>query len=99
MTFDKTALKKYWTLNEAAQRTPRLSAATYETLATIAYRQPVGRAEIEEIRGVSAGGVLRASARMELAPEDGASAGAPPPARAGAPAGALPQTPQGNESP
>ncbi|MDX2206217.1 MAG: SMC-Scp complex subunit ScpB [Gemmatimonadales bacterium] len=43
----------------AAQRTPRLSAATYETLATIAYRQPVGRAEIEEIRGVSAGGVLR----------------------------------------
>ena len=43
----------------AAQRTPRLSAATYETLATIAYRQPVGRAEIEEIRGVNAGGVLR----------------------------------------
>lgn len=43
----------------AAQRTPRLSAATYETLATIAYRQPVGRAEIEEIRGVGAGGVLR----------------------------------------
>jgi segregation and condensation protein B len=28
-------------------------------LAVIAYRQPVGRAEIEEIRGVSAGGVLR----------------------------------------
>ena len=44
---------------QAAQRTPRLSPATYETLATIAYRQPVGRAEIEEIRGVSAGGVLR----------------------------------------
>ncbi|HEU5050658.1 MAG TPA: SMC-Scp complex subunit ScpB, partial [Gemmatimonadales bacterium] len=40
-------------------RTPRLSAATLETLAVIAYRQPVGRAEIEEIRGVSAGGVLR----------------------------------------
>jgi segregation and condensation protein B len=28
-------------------------------MAVIAYRQPVGRAEIEEIRGVSAGGVLR----------------------------------------
>ena len=40
-------------------RTPRLTAATLETLAVIAYRQPVGRAEIEEIRGVSAGGVLR----------------------------------------
>jgi len=37
----------------------RLSAAMLETLATIAYRQPVGRAEIEEIRGVSAAGVLR----------------------------------------
>jgi segregation and condensation protein B len=37
----------------------RLTAAALETLAVIAYRQPVGRAEIEEIRGVSAGGVLR----------------------------------------
>jgi segregation and condensation protein B len=41
-------------------RAPRLSAATLETLAIISYRQPVGRAEIEEIRGVSAGGLLRA---------------------------------------
>jgi segregation and condensation protein B len=40
-------------------RTPRLTSAAMETLAVIAYRQPVGRAEIEEIRGVSAGGVLR----------------------------------------
>ncbi len=44
---------------QAMQRQPRLSAATLETLAAIAYRQPVGRAEIEEIRGVNAGGVLR----------------------------------------
>lgn len=44
---------------QAMQRQPRLSAATLETLATIAYRQPVGRAEIEEIRGVNSGGVLR----------------------------------------
>jgi segregation and condensation protein B len=42
-----------------AVRTPRLTTAALETLAVIAYRQPVGRAEIEEIRGVSAGGVLR----------------------------------------
>lgn len=40
-------------------RASRLSAAMLETLAVIAYRQPVGRAEIEEIRGVSASGVLR----------------------------------------
>jgi segregation and condensation protein B len=42
-----------------AIRAPRLTAAALETLAVIAYRQPVGRLEIEEIRGVSAGGVLR----------------------------------------
>jgi len=42
-----------------AARTSRLSPAMLETLAVIAYRQPVGRAEIEEIRGVSASGVLR----------------------------------------
>lgn len=40
-------------------RMPKLTAATLETLAVIAYRQPVGRLEIEEIRGVSAAGVLR----------------------------------------
>ena len=37
----------------------RLSPAALETLAIIAYRQPVGRAEVEEIRGVGAGGVLK----------------------------------------
>lgn len=35
------------------ERPPRYSRATLETLAIIAYRQPVTRAEIEEIRGVS----------------------------------------------
>ena len=44
---------------QIAVRTPRVTTAGMETLAVIAYRQPVGRAEIEEIRGVSAGGVLR----------------------------------------
>jgi len=37
----------------------KLSGAALEVLAVIAYRQPVGRAEVEEIRGVSSGGVLR----------------------------------------
>lgn len=35
------------------ERTPRPSRALLETLALIAYRQPVTRAEIEEIRGVA----------------------------------------------
>ena len=40
-------------------RPSRLSPATLETLAIIAYKQPVTRAEIEDIRGVDAGGILR----------------------------------------
>ena len=44
---------------QLAQRPQRLSAASLETLAVIAYRQPISRAEIEEIRGVSVGGVLK----------------------------------------
>ena len=35
------------------ERPPRYSRALLETLAIIAYRQPITRAEIEEIRGVS----------------------------------------------
>jgi segregation and condensation protein B len=40
-------------------RPERISAAALETLAIIAYRQPVSKAEIEAIRGVQAGPVLR----------------------------------------
>jgi segregation and condensation protein B len=45
---------------------PRLSLPALETLAIIAYRQPVGRAEVEEIRGVGAGGVLKTLLEREL---------------------------------
>lgn len=45
---------------QLAVRPHRLSAASLETLAIIAYRQPIGRAEIEEIRGVNVGSVLKA---------------------------------------
>jgi segregation and condensation protein B len=38
----------------------KLSAAALETLAIVAYRQPVLRADIERIRGVASGEVLRA---------------------------------------
>lgn len=44
---------------QLAARPSRLSAAALESLAIIAYRQPIGRAEIEEIRGVVVGGVLK----------------------------------------
>jgi len=38
---------------------PKLSAAAMETLAIVAYRQPVLRSEIEHIRGVNSGNSLR----------------------------------------
>ena len=40
------------------EREARLSGAALETLALIAYRQPVTRAEIESLRGVDCAGVL-----------------------------------------
>ena len=39
--------------------TTRLSTAALETLAVIAYRQPLTRGEIEAVRGVNCDGVLR----------------------------------------
>jgi segregation and condensation protein B len=44
---------------QLAARPQRLSAAALETLAIIAYRQPISRALIEEIRGVQVGSVLK----------------------------------------
>jgi segregation and condensation protein B len=40
-------------------RPPRLSQPALETLAIIAYRQPVTRAEIEQVRGVTVDGVMQ----------------------------------------
>ena len=40
-------------------RPPRLSLPALETLAIMAYRQPLTRAEIEQIRGVSVDGVMQ----------------------------------------
>jgi segregation and condensation protein B len=44
----------------------RLSQAALETLAIIAYRQPVTRAELEQVRGVDAGAVLRSLLERDL---------------------------------
>lgn len=47
-------------------RPQRLSRAALETLAIIAYRQPVTRAEIEAIRGVNADGAISRLTEKEL---------------------------------
>lgn len=49
----------------------RLSSAALEALAIIAYRQPLTRAQIEAIRGVDCGGVLRALLSRALIAEVG----------------------------
>lgn len=41
------------------ERPTRLSRAALETLAVIAYKQPVTRAEVEHVRGVDVGAVVR----------------------------------------
>lgn len=52
-----------------------LSQASLETLAVIAYRQPITRAEIERIRGVDCDGVLRNLMARDLIAIDGRSSG------------------------
>lgn len=49
-----------------ADKPARLSRSALETLAIIAYRQPVARSEIESIRGVAVDHVIRALLEMHL---------------------------------
>ncbi|MEO1584638.1 MAG: SMC-Scp complex subunit ScpB [Planctomycetota bacterium] len=44
----------------------KLSKAALETLAIVAYRQPITRAEVESIRGVAAGEVIRSLLERRL---------------------------------
>ncbi len=48
-----------WLKRLAKDRATRFSRAALETLAIIAYRQPVTRAEVEFLRGVDSGGVMK----------------------------------------
>jgi segregation and condensation protein B len=50
----------------AKPRPPKLSHPALETLAIIAYRQPITRAEIEQIRGVAVDGVVQTLVEREL---------------------------------
>ncbi|MEM9176348.1 MAG: SMC-Scp complex subunit ScpB [Myxococcota bacterium] len=48
------------------ERALRLSQAALETMAIIAYRQPVTRAEIEDVRGVDAGATVKSLLDRQL---------------------------------
>jgi segregation and condensation protein B len=47
-----------WVRKLLAAKPPRLSRPLLETAAIVAYRQPITRPEIEQLRGVDSGGVL-----------------------------------------
>jgi segregation and condensation protein B len=47
-------------------RTAKFSQSALETLAIVAYRQPITRAEVEHLRGVDCGGVLKSLLEKRL---------------------------------
>lgn len=54
-----------------APATTTLSQAAVETLSIIAYKQPITRVDIEEIRGVKASSMIQKLLALELIKEDG----------------------------
>lgn len=52
-------------------RPPRLSAPALETLTIIAYRQPMTRSEVEQIRGVSVDGTMQTLLERNLVEQSG----------------------------
>ena len=57
----------------AGEQSASLTRAAMETLAIVAYRQPITRAQIARIRGVNVDSVLRTLQTRDLVEEDGAS--------------------------
>ena len=57
---------KGWLQQLEKDRPLRLSRASLETLAVVAYKQPATRAEIEHVRGVDVGAVLRSLVERKL---------------------------------
>jgi segregation and condensation protein B len=49
-----------WVARLETPKPVRFSRAALETLAVVAYRQPLTRAEVEAVRGVDCGGVMKA---------------------------------------
>ncbi len=59
----------------ATERATRLSSAALETLAVVAYKQPVSRGQVAEIRGVDSDHALRTLMRRGLVVEVGRAGG------------------------
>ncbi|HEX9046439.1 MAG TPA: SMC-Scp complex subunit ScpB [Verrucomicrobiae bacterium] len=59
------------TLVGVKNRAPRLTQAALETLAIIAYRQPITRAEVEQVRGVNVDGTMQTLLERGLVEQTG----------------------------
>ncbi len=64
--FRTSALYAPFVRDMTGQRPVRLSRAQVETLAIVAYRQPVTRPEVDDIRGVDCGAVLKLLLERDL---------------------------------
>lgn len=67
--------KPYLERFAATERATRLSSAALESLAVVAYRQPVSRGQVTEIRGVDSDRALRTLQRRGLIREVGRAGG------------------------
>jgi len=69
-----TAKREYWHILKdkyGKKSEGKISRAAMETLAIVAYQQPITRAEIEKIRGVSADNMIRLLLEKKLIDEAG----------------------------
>lgn len=55
-----------YVVRQVKAKTSRFSQSALETLAIVAYRQPITRAEVEHLRGVDCGGVLKSLLEKHL---------------------------------
>ncbi|GCF92783.1 segregation and condensation protein B [Enterococcus florum] len=72
--FVLTTKKKYAPLLKEFARSPlanRLSQAALETLSIIAYKQPITRGEVDELRGVQSSGAVQTLVSRQLIEEKG----------------------------
>ena len=73
--FTRPETRPYLERFAAGATATRLSKAALETLAVVAYRQPVSRAQVSEIRGVDSERALHTLERRELVEEVGRAPG------------------------
>lgn len=73
--YTRPDLRGYVERYAASERATRLSKAALESLAVVAYRQPVSRAQVSEIRGVDSEHALRTLERRGLIDEVGRAPG------------------------